>query len=317
MRLKLILTALLIALISGYALLFPHVETARTPLRKVQARGLILPPLVMKLLSLEFKSVSADFLFARSSQYVGGKIANREPLDKNDMRWLYGNLIVITDLDPYFEDAYYFGNALFTWDAGMVKEANDLLNKGVNSRTWDWQLPFYLGFNMFYFLHEYKEAGDYLMIASKRPGAYEFLPTLAARLYSSEGRTEAAIVFLKSFVDNEKDERIKKAYEVRLEALKRIFFLERAVLRYRSKMHRAPRDLHALIQAGIITGIPKDPYGGVFYYDKDGSIKTTSKLAFPPSPVEKPGQEPNDTKGDRKSVERPDSEKNNGEDKNR
>jgi len=288
MKLKLIPIALLLVLMAGYALLFPHVETARSPLIKVQARGLILPPVITKLLSLEFKSVSADFLFARSSQYIGGKIASHELLDKNDMMWLYMNLIVITDLDPYFEDAYYLSNALFTWEAGMFKEANALLKKGVYSRTWDWQLPFYLGFNKFYFLHEYKEAGDYLLIASKRQGAYDFLPTLAARLYNKEGRTEAAIVFLKSFIENEKDERIKKNYEVRLETLKRILFLERAVSRYRSKMHRLPRNLHALVQADIIKEIPKDPYGGVFYFDKDGSIKTTSKLAFSSSPAGKP-----------------------------
>ncbi len=279
MKAKVLSFALLAMLITGYALLFPIVEGVRSPLIKVQTRGMILPPLVTKMLSLEFRGIAADFLFARASQYFGGKIAKREVVDKNDMMWLYRNMIVITDLDPYFEDPYYFGNSLLTWDVGMFKEANELLKKGVDARTWDWQLPFYLGFNKFYFLHENKEAADYLLIASKRPGAYDFLPTLAARLYSSGGRTEAAIFFLTSFMDNERDMRIKKNYAVRIDALKRILFLERSVARFKSKTGRLPRSLQALVQSGTIQAIPKDPYGGEFYLAGDGSIKTTSNLA--------------------------------------
>ncbi len=184
-----------------------------------------------------------------------------------------------TDLDPYFEDPYYFGNAIFSWAAGAFNEADALLEKGVNARTWDWQLPFYLGFNKFYFLHKNKEAADDLLIASKRPGAYDYLPTLAARLYNKEGMTEAAIVFLSTFLKNEKDERVRATYTIRLEALKRILFLEHAVARYKKKKKQQPGNLQALVQSGIINEIPEDPYGGKFYLDKAGSIQTTSKLA--------------------------------------
>jgi hypothetical protein len=280
MKLKLLPFALLLLLMTAYALSFPLVESVRKPLYKVQARGMILPPLVTKMLTLEFKSVAADILFARASQYFGGKIATRTSVDNNDMRWLYQNLLVITDLDPCFEDPYYFGNALFTWEVGMFAEANSLLKKGAEARSWDWQLPFYLGFNKFYFLHEYKEAADYLLVASRRPGAYEFLPTLAARLYNREGGTETAIVFLKVFIENTRDERIRKNYEIRLDAFKKILYLERAVTRYRSKTGKLPGNLDVLIQSGIIPEIPRDPYGGVFYLEKDGSVQTTSKLAF-------------------------------------
>jgi tetratricopeptide (TPR) repeat protein len=283
MKPKLFLAVFLLMLITGYALIHSFIDQARVPLKNVQARGIILPPPVVKLLAFEFKGIAADFLFVRASQYFGGKIAARELADKSDMMWLYRNLIVITDLDPYFEDPYYFGNAIFTWDAGMYSEANSLLKKCVEARNWDWQYPFYLGFNKFYFLHEYREAADYLLAASKRPGAYEFLPTLAARLYSSEGGTETAIVFLKVFVDNARDERTRKNYETRLEAFKKILFLERAVSRYRHKIGKLPSNLQILVQSGILPEIPKDPYGGYFYLGKDGSVQTTSKLVFPPN----------------------------------
>ena len=121
---------ILLLFITGYLLIFPSVDKVRIPAKKIQARGLILPPAVMKLLSLEFRTIIADFLFARASQYFGGKIEYHEPATVSDLQWLYSNLMVITDLDPYFEDPYYFGNAILSWDAGRYNEANNLLKKG-------------------------------------------------------------------------------------------------------------------------------------------------------------------------------------------
>jgi len=251
------------------------------PLRKLQARGLILPPLVVKLLSLEYKTVVADFLFARSSQHFGGKIENREPVTAGDMGWLYRNLLVITDLDPYFEDPYYFGNALLTWDVGMYHEANALLKRGMDARTWDWQIPFFLGFNRFYFLGDPEGGADAILEASRRPGSHEFLPTLASRLYKMTGKTETAISFLIAFWESEPDARIKKKYEVRIDALKKMLVLEKAVERYRRRHGKIPTTLNSLVEAGFLREIPKDPYGGEFYLAKDGTVNTTSKLAFP------------------------------------
>jgi tetratricopeptide (TPR) repeat protein len=198
----------------------------------------------------------------------------------SDLHWLYSNLVVITELDPYFEDAYYFGNAILTWDGGMYNEANALLRKGMEARNWDWQLPFFLGFNKFYFLKDNKGGADYLLEAAGRRGAPHFLPTLAARLYNNAGRAENAIGFLTVFWKNEKNERIKKNYEVRIEALKQVMLLEKAVLEYRRKTGKSPGNLKILTRSGLLQTIPKDPYGGVFYLAKDGSVMTTSNFAF-------------------------------------
>ncbi len=280
MRYKFFGIFILIALIAGYGLVFPAFEKARAGIKNIQTKGLTFPPVVVKLLALEFRSIAADYLFSRASQFMGGKMEKREPVNKGDMVWLYSNLYVISELDPYFEDTYYMGNAFLTWEVGMFNEANKLLQRATDARTWDWQFPFFLGFNKFYFLNDSKGGADSLMIAAKRPGAHPFLPTLAARLYSRAGRTETAIGFLITFWENEKDPRNKKSIELRIDALKRILFLENAVAKYKKKMRRLPGSLDMLVRSGIIEAIPKDPYGGVFYIDKDDSIQTTSKLAF-------------------------------------
>jgi len=240
-----------------------------------------LPPVVIKLLSLEFRNIVADFMFVRASQFYGGKVEKKEASSRDDWEWLYRNLDVVTELDPYFQDPYYMGNGLLTWDAEMYKEANSLLQKGTDKRTWDWWLPFLMGFNKFYFLGDNKGGADDLLLASERPGAWPILPQLASRLYYSEGKTGTAISFLTAFWENERDENVRRGYEVRIEALKRILFLEEAVKRYREKTGETPKKLKQLLDEGVISDIPADPYGGAFYLDPAGAIKTTSKLAFP------------------------------------
>ncbi|MBE9503316.1 MAG: hypothetical protein IME96_03995 [Proteobacteria bacterium] len=273
------LIALSIFLI-GYITTFSGFENSRKQIKSQQVKGLTLPPVVLKLMTLEFKTVTADFLFVRASQFYGGKAGQQESLVEEDWQWLNHNFHVITELDPYFQDPYYVANGIFTWDAHMYEEANTLLQKGVDARSWDWWLPFLVGFNKFFFQGKNKEGADYLLEAHKRPGAWGMLPTLAARLYYKEGATETAISFLEALLTNEKNADIRKNYTIRLDALKKILYLERAASLYEDRMAVKPRNLKVLLDFGIIKTIPKDPYGGQFYIDKDGSIKTTSKLAF-------------------------------------
>lgn len=271
---------LLIFLVSSYALIFPSFEKARKNVLMGEVKGFNLPPLVIKFMAFEFKSIAADLHYVRASQFYGGRVNRLADATRDDWAWLYTNLWIATELDPYFQDPYYLGNAFLTWDAGLYVQANKLLKKGMDARTWDWTLPFYIGFNKFYFLNEPKEAADYLLKAYERPGAIPYLPNLAARLYQREGRTQAALAFLVNFWENERDEKLKKSYEIRIDALRKILSLEKAVVMYKEKNGKQPEKLEELVKTGLIKEVPKDPYGGTFYIRGDGVIETTSKLAF-------------------------------------
>ncbi len=290
MRVNRFSVVMLLVLIVFYACQIPLFEAARRNLNSVQSKGITLPPVVVKLLSLEFATIAADMLYIRVSQFFGTKIITRAAATEDDWEWLYRNLDLITELDPYFADPYYLGNAYFAWIAGQPDKANALLKRGVEAREWDWMLPFFLGFNKYYFYNENKEGADYLLIASRRPGAWDALPTLAARLYYQEGKTGNAIAFLITFWEKETNAAIKKNYEVRIDALRKVLYLEKAVARYKNRAGRVPRNLNELVLKGFINKIPDDPYGGAFYIDKDGSIKSSSKLAFARPPHIKGGK---------------------------
>lgn len=271
---------LILLLLPVHVSIISKVTEAKKLLPKGEDTSYVLPSPILKIMALEFDGLASDYTFLKANVFFGSTFERKEKprLKEWEWRWMYNILNASTDLDPYFLDPYYVAQAQLTWEGNMVRETNTLLEKGSRYRDWDWMLPFYIGFNHFYFLQNNEEGAVYLMEASKRQGAPSLLPPLAARLMYKANRTENAIIFLQEILSRTDDERTKKIYEMRLSALEAILFLERAAAVYQERFKKQPERLDELIAKGVITAIPKDPYGGKFYIDKDGSIKTTSEL---------------------------------------
>lgn len=243
-----------------------------------------LPSPILRIIALDYKGIVSDFLFMKGMTYIGSFASEEGRFQLNEEQWrgFYNILDVATDMDPYFQDPYYLANAFLTWDAGMVREANVLLEKGSKYRTWDWTMPFFIGFNYFYFLQDYDKAAEFLMIASRRPGASPTMASLASKLAFKAKRTENSIAFLEEMIKKTDDKSMIKLFKTRVEAFKAILALEKAVDEYRQKFKRSPANLDELIKKKIIFEIPKDPYGGKFFVDSQGAIKTTSESLLLP-----------------------------------
>lgn len=235
---------------------------------------------VLKIASLDFHGVTSDILFLNSLVFIGSTQERQErPRVKPwEWKWLYYTLDASTNLDPYFLDPYYFANAQLTWEAHMIEENNLLLEKGSKYRDWESILPFYIGFNYFYFLQDNVNARKWLLEASKRPDAQPLYASLAAKLSYVKKRTENAISFLEEMSKRTEDEELKKKYDKRLDFLHQVLKVENAVETYKKNFGRKPADIHALIQARMLHEIPADPYGGQLYVDFDGKVKSTSEL---------------------------------------
>lgn len=270
----------LIVLIPAYFSILFAVSSMNKRLPMAEEVNVVLPSPVLKITSLEYDGLVSDALYLKSLVFYGstwvGK--NQRKVKEWEYDWLYNTLKASTDLDPYFLDPYFFANGILTWEANRVRDVNTLLEKGCRYRSWDYWLPFYLGFNYYYFLGDNDKAAEYLMAASKKPGADPFYGYFAARLSYKSNRTENAIIFLEGMPKTTKDETIRKDYETRLEALKAILYLEKSEAVYKEKFGKNPDNINKLIDKRIISQIPQDPYGGEFYIDKDGSVKTTSDL---------------------------------------
>ena len=103
---------------------------------------------------------------------------------------------------------------------------------------------------------------------------------LAARYFYEGGETELGITFLRYMINNTKDERIKEIYKKRLSALLSIEKIETAMEEFKKRYKHLPKDIGELVKYNILKKIPQDPYGGNFYIDEDGKIRTTSRLTY-------------------------------------
>lgn len=281
---------LLAFLVFVHVMLVGKLSTQHENLRQSSAHEQLfsLPSSILKIASLDYKGIVSDFLFIKGIAYIGGfaykKGSGTVQLDLNDAQWhsFYNIMDVATDLDPYFQDPYYISNAFLPWDAAMARETNSLLDKGSRFRSWDWTLPFFSGFNSFYFLEENDRASEKLMEASRRPGASPVLASLASKLAYKANKTESSILFLQELIDKTDDEKTKRIYEMRIEAFKGILVLQRAVDEYRLKYKSMPRNLDDLVKRRVLGQLPKEPYGGKYYIDHLGAVRTSNESLLVP-----------------------------------
>ena len=273
---------LLIVLIPAYLCTLTSISSMNKKLPQAVEVNVVLPSPILKITSLDFDGIASDVLYLKALVFYGSTYLNNKhrKMEEREFNWMFNVIDASTDLDPYFLDPYFLANGVLGWEANRVLEANKLLAKGSRYRDWDYWLPFYLGFNYYYFLGDNAKAAEYLMQASQKPGADPFFSFFAARLAYKGNRTENAIVFLEGILKTTKDETMRKDYEIRLEALKKMLDLEKGVAFYKERMGIYPARITDLIEQRIIGRIPEDPYGGEFYVDKDGLVKTTSDLRY-------------------------------------
>jgi hypothetical protein len=255
------------------------------------AETFVIPTPIVKIMALEFRGLASDILFLKSMTFIGGTLQRKEPsrVKEWEWNWFIKVLNASTDLDPYFLDPYYYANAYLTWDAGRIEEANHLLEKGSRYRDWDWMLPFFVGFNNFYFLQNDNKAAEFLMESSRRPGGDPMFASIAARLSYKENRTETAIYFLEQTAKYTEDRNIKERFETRIQALRSILFLDNAVAVFKKKYGKNPTGIEELVSKNIISQLPMDPYGGTYYLAEGGKVRSTASAELEPylSPLQK------------------------------
>lgn len=265
-----------------FLLPFHYISLEKSRLTKpaVREEKIFLPEPFLKIFSGEFKGILADFLIINLSSYYGGIIMEKKEAIEKEFQYMYRVLKSASALDPYYFDTYYFTQSILAWDARMPDKAIEILKIGSEKRKDDWIIPYWIGFNYYYFLQDKKNASLFFKDASLRPNASDLIASMAIISEYEGGETEMAILFLEDMIKRTDDEYKRSKFIIRLDALKKIRFLEKAVDLYRKKFGKYPREISELVKENIINDIPKDPYGGKFYIDEHGKVKTTSNLRF-------------------------------------
>ncbi|WP_319547558.1 hypothetical protein [Desulfogranum marinum] len=256
---------------------FLYKEHQRNPTNAI-SRLIYLPGYVAKAVSLEFSGPLSDYLFLKTMVFLGEKVAFKKKPTKEEWKATYIALNQVTNLDPRFWDPYVLAAMTFPWEAGMIKETNTLLEKAAAVRTEDHRPYFFLWFMKYYFEKDMQTAGQYLKKASLKPKAPTYYAKLAARMDLYAGNTITGALFLEDLLRKNPNPTTQKILEIRIDALKKIAFLEEKVRHYKKEKGSRPETLKTLVEEKIIPRIPTDPYGGTFYIMENGRVYSTSKL---------------------------------------
>lgn len=243
--------------------------------------GFVPHPRIVRLAAADQKLSAAAYVVFRTMMYFGG-LTDRSRRDvplATDYAGILQNMQAATELDPYNMDSYYFSQAILTWDMGGAAVANKLLIKGMQYRDWDFYLPLFVGFNAAYFLKDYETAAHYYRRAGELSDA-ELYKKLAARYLYESRDTEHAILYMRTMIQSARNKDVKTTFEVRLKALEAIQRIETALDAFQKTHVGKVPTLAELRASGLLETVPEDPYGGVFYVDERGRVRTTSKLAF-------------------------------------
>ena len=235
----------------------------------------------IKMVAGDHRYLLAEYSVVKVLFYFGTMLEKQKNNVTNTPEYfnMFKTLETAVKLDPYNMDAYYFTQAAFTWEIGRARDVNRVLAYGMKYRTWDWTLPFYAAFNSAYFLREYEAAAEYMKKAADISGN-PLLTNLAARYFYEVGRNDLGILFLETMERGAKDKKVKNIYALRKSALLAVQAINDAIAKFKARHGRRPVDLKELVASGHIASIPKDPYGGKFYLDEGGMVRSTSKFAF-------------------------------------
>lgn len=243
--------------------------------------GYVPQPAVLKAAAGDQKVLLADLLVMKSLFYFGSLVETTpaELILPADYASIFQTIDAAVKLDPYNQDAYYFAQAALSWHPERVKQANTLLEYGLQFRDWDYQLPFFLGFNYAYFVHDYEQAAKYYAKAAEISGD-PLLASLAGRYLYESQQTALALTYMQAMEKNAKNEAIKKTFQVRIRALQEVQRIETALARYQADFGDIPVTIDDLLRRGYLKETPVDPYGGKFFINAAGRVRSTSKFAY-------------------------------------
>lgn len=214
-----------------------------------------------------FDQIVADIYWLRAIQVTGEPI-----ISSMESEWIYNCLDLVTTLDPRFDYAYQVGGIVLSTISNNIEKSNALLEKGLRENPMIWQIPFYLGFNYFYHLNDYKTAAYYMTKASELPGHPQYLPKLTARLYVEAGEPDVGLEFLARMYNQTDDEKVRGALERRIKEVmveRDARILEEAITKFKEIYGSYPGNLNELMDKEILSGIPQEPFGGYYYFDTE------------------------------------------------
>jgi len=229
--------------------------------------------------SLGHRTMVSDLYWLSTVQYIGDNRSRQLGLPQ-----VFPLVDLITELDP--GHCYAYQAAGLVLSSLRLQESDAILKKGMEGCPDWWSYPFYLAFNDYYYRGDYPSAARWAERAARTPGARPSISRLALALKVKSGAPDEAVRFIEEMRATVDDERLREALDeqYREALLQRDFAaLDAAVARFQVLRGRAPARLEEVVAAGLLDGLPTEPYGGR-YELRDGKVHSTGRdFRVPPA----------------------------------
>jgi len=242
-------------------------------------------------MALGFSPLLADVYWVRTVQYYGGTRLSTGKAKRYDL--LYPLLDIATSLDPRFNIAYRFGSIFlaetYPGGAGRPDQAIALLQKGFRANPLRWHYLQDIGFVYYWWLGDYRQAGEWFMKAAEVPGAPWWLRSLAGVTLAQGGDRQSSRRLWQSMRESADNEWLRNNAALRLaqlDALDAIDQLTAIVAGFKARAATTPLSWEALVRARLLRGIPLDPSGAPYALDaQTGTVTLSPASPLNPLPV--------------------------------
>jgi hypothetical protein len=247
-----------------------------------------IPPIpgdIARALTFGFRSLLADLTLLEAIQLLPMRHGDMPPEVAGPIdRRLFRLLEYAVEVDPRFAGAYRFAGAALpheTMDGKVygVLHAVRILEQGLRERPDDWHMGFLLGFMQSYYLRDFPAAARSLAVAAKQPGAPGYVGLLATRLAAQGGELQLAMSLAEAMLAVANEEETRKQWRDRVDALhleRDLRAIEDAAQRYRELNGTPARSVQTLVAAGLLPSVPREPRGGRYVLEGDGTARSTS-----------------------------------------
>jgi tetratricopeptide (TPR) repeat protein len=230
-------------------------------------------PEILEVLSLGNRGLVADLLYLWAIQYYS-QFRLQE-------KFLYLETVfnLITDLDPFYSDAYRIGAMIMSiqrhGDPEQRKQAVvRLYDKGLANRPDDWELAEVAAWDAYLVLRDRELAIRWAKMASERPGARPRVKRMYARWKDTTDAwsVEDSIEYWEDVLATSTriaDVQFAKSHLYDAHARRDRQLLDPLLARYWRRTGRCPNDWRELVDAGMLPQPPLDYVGNVYRIDRE------------------------------------------------
>jgi len=175
---------LLLALVLSIFSLRWQLVHAVERLPRPPAQELIPSPHSIKMVTLGFDHLLADYFWLQFIAYVG----DAQPRLKDRYALADRYVDLIATLDPQFVQVYWFAAFTVGGDEHQPQRAAEIIDRGIQANPNNWFLPYIAGVNQYLYAGNEKSAARYYRMAARFPDAPFWLESQAEVLESTAPR---------------------------------------------------------------------------------------------------------------------------------